>query len=136
MSLGLARLVRPTALAFAVIIVLTAWSGELIALMGPSGSGKTTLLNILARRTAAKKAKVSGNALINGNSLSKAAFYSIASFVEQEDALIGSLTTRETIEIAAHLSRPRSGRCKTPVPNGKILTRNVIGLANRNDGLL
>jgi ABC-type multidrug transport system ATPase subunit len=82
--------------------------GEVIALMGPSGSGKTTLLNVLARRTVASNARVSGDILTDGHAASRAAFRSIASFVEQEDALIGSLTTRETIDIAAHLSRPRS----------------------------
>jgi len=76
--------------------------------MGPSGSGKTTLLNILARRTVASNAKVSGDILVDGHTVSGASFRSIASFVEQEDALIGSLTARETVEIAAHLARPRS----------------------------
>lgn len=75
--------------------------------MGPSGSGKTTLLNVLAHRTATSNAKVSGQLLVDDEAVSQAAFRSIASFVEQEDALIGSLTARETIEIAAHLSRPR-----------------------------
>lgn len=86
----------------------TAMAGELIALMGPSGSGKTTLLNVLARRTAAAKAKVSGQLLVDEHEVSLNTFRSIASFVEQEDALIGSLTARETIEIAAHLSQPKS----------------------------
>ena len=86
----------------------TAVAGELIALMGPSGSGKTTLLNVLARRTAAAKAKVSGQLLVDEHEVSLNTFRSIASFVEQEDALIGSLTARETIEIAAHLSQPKS----------------------------
>lgn len=83
-------------------------TGEVLALMGPSGSGKTTLLDVLARRAMRSNAKVSGSMLVNGQSISQPTFRSIASFVEQEDALMGSLTARETIEIAAHLSRPRS----------------------------
>ena len=76
--------------------------------MGPSGSGKTTLLNVLARRTATAKAKVSGQLLVDEQTVSLSTFRSIASFVEQEDALIGSLTARETIEIAGHLARPKT----------------------------
>lgn len=34
-------------------------------------------------------------------------FQSISSYVEQEDALIGSLTVRETIDFAARLSLPK-----------------------------
>lgn len=82
-------------------------AGEVIALMGPSGSGKTTLLNVLARRTAAAKAKVTGELLVDDQTVSLSTFRTLVSFVEQEDSLIGSLSTRETIEIAAHLSRPR-----------------------------
>ncbi|KAF2672882.1 ABC transporter [Microthyrium microscopicum] len=82
-------------------------AGEVIALMGPSGSGKTTLLNVLARRAAAAKAKVTGELLVDDQTVSLSTFCTLVSFVEQEDALIGSLSTRETIEIAAHLSRPR-----------------------------
>jgi len=75
--------------------------------MGPSGSGKTTLLNLLAHRNATAKGTVSGNLLVNSEQTSLTNFRSIASYVEQEDALIGSLTARETIDIAAYLARPR-----------------------------
>jgi ABC-type multidrug transport system ATPase subunit len=78
-----------------------------VALMGPSGSGKTTLLNVLARRTAAAHAKVDGDVLINGNDASIQEFRRISSYVEQDDALIGSLTVQETISFAAQLSLSR-----------------------------
>lgn len=81
--------------------------GELVALMGPSGSGKTTLLNVLARRTAAANAKVDGDVLVNGERLSLQEFRRISSYVEQDDALIGSLTVQETISFAAQLSLSR-----------------------------
>ncbi|KAL5333248.1 P-loop containing nucleoside triphosphate hydrolase protein [Aspergillus crustosus] len=81
--------------------------GELVALMGPSGCGKTTLLNVLARRAASSSAKSSGECYVNGGEIDNATFGRIASYVEQEDALIGSLTVRETLKFAADLSLPR-----------------------------
>jgi ABC-type multidrug transport system ATPase subunit len=72
--------------------------------MGPSGCGKTTLLNVLAHRDAAAGAKVDGVTLVNGVEESREAFRRTSSYVEQEDALIGSLTVRETMSFAARLS--------------------------------
>ncbi|KAF7187060.1 ABC transporter G family member 15 [Pseudocercospora fuligena] len=79
--------------------------GEMVALMGPSGSGKTTLLNTLAQR---QTATVTGKVLVNGEETSLATHRAIASFVEQEDTLIGSLTVEETLKFAARLSLPGS----------------------------
>lgn len=76
-----------------------------MALMGPSGSGKTTLLNLLARRQFAGGALVTGELLVDGHVLGPDSFRTLASYVEQEDVLIGALTARETIDIAASLSR-------------------------------
>ncbi|KAE8319490.1 P-loop containing nucleoside triphosphate hydrolase protein [Aspergillus transmontanensis] len=86
----------------------TAHHGQLIALMGPSGCGKTTLLNVLARRTASAGAKNTGEYYINGAKLDNNTFNRITSYVEQEDALIGSLTVEETLKFAADLSLPGS----------------------------
>lgn len=72
--------------------------------MGPSGCGKTTLLNVLARRDVAAGAKVQGSVLVNSVDPSLATFQKITSYVEQDDALIGSLTVRETMSFAARLS--------------------------------
>lgn len=74
--------------------------------MGPSGSGKTTLLNVLAHRDAAANVEVLGSIRVNGSTVSRKTFQSISSYVEQEDALIGSLTVRETLDFAARLSLP------------------------------
>lgn len=82
-------------------------SGELVALMGPSGCGKTTLLNVLAHRTAASRAKESGETYVNGHDIDMASFGRITTYVEQEDALIGSLTVQETLKFAGDLSLPR-----------------------------
>ncbi|KAG4032838.1 hypothetical protein MFRU_006g03010 [Monilinia fructicola] len=79
-------------------------AGEICALMGPSGCGKTTLLNVLAHRDAAAKAIVTGETLINGLNTSKRVFREMSSYVEQEDALIGSLTVQETLNFAARLA--------------------------------
>ncbi|SCO01486.1 related to ATP-binding cassette protein [Fusarium fujikuroi] len=82
-------------------------AGEICALMGPSGCGKTTLLNVLARRpTNASSAEAEVN--INGSHLSLAEFREVSCFVEQEDALIGSLTVRETLEFSSRLASSSS----------------------------
>jgi len=76
--------------------------------MGPSGSGKTTLLNVLAHRmTTSRRTEVNGSITVNGSAISTPVFQSISSYVEQEDALIGSLTVRETLNFAARLALPR-----------------------------
>jgi ABC-type multidrug transport system ATPase subunit len=72
--------------------------------MGPSGSGKTTLLNLLARRVVGKNVKIEAKVLVNGAPCSDTAFRKISSYVEQEDALIGSLTARETVDFCARLA--------------------------------
>lgn len=82
-------------------------AGQLLALMGPSGSGKTTLLNVLAQRIASN-VKIDGNVLVNGQKTPWSVFRHISSYVEQEEALIGALTVRETLGFAAKLSLPRS----------------------------
>jgi ABC-type multidrug transport system ATPase subunit len=71
--------------------------------MGPSGCGKTTLLNVLARRDNSG-ARLEGTTLINGTSPPIASFRQLTSYVEQEDALIGSLTVKETMKFAAKLT--------------------------------
>lgn len=78
-------------------------AGELLALMGPSGCGKTTLLNALASRPAGP-ASVDAEVLVNGAVPPRAAFRQISRFVEQDDALIGSLTVRETLSFASRLA--------------------------------
>lgn len=82
-------------------------AGELLAIMGPSGSGKTTLLNALAFRQAAAGATTTGDVLANGQKLDWRKIRQLSSYVEQEDALIGSLTVRETMKFAAGLALPR-----------------------------
>ncbi|CBY00968.1 similar to ATP-binding cassette transporter [Plenodomus lingam JN3] len=83
-------------------------AGEMIALMGPSGSGKTTLLNVLAHRAATANSTGQQNLLVNGAPTNLTTFRKLSSYVEQEDALVGSLTVRETMYFAAKLALPSS----------------------------
>lgn len=108
-------------------------AGEILALMGPSGCGKTTLLNVLAgrqptttttstssntttnitskaARAASKGPKATGTVRVNGTAPAPATLRRLSRFVEQEDALIGSLTVRETLSFASRLATRLSPR--------------------------
>lgn len=87
--------------------MLNLYTGELCALLGPSGSGKSTLLNVLAQRTLPSGVAIEGSVLVNGASPSLTAFRQLSSYVEQDDALIGSLTVRETMNFAARLAHTK-----------------------------
>lgn len=82
-------------------------AGEMIAIMGSSGSGKTTLINTLAHRAAAAGAITHGDVLANGQTINWQRLRHLSAYVEQEDALIGSLTVCETMNFAARLALPR-----------------------------
>lgn len=85
--------------------------GSLNVIMGPSGSGKTSLLNSMAGRLKddiATKYKKSGAMTFNGAEPSQDVIHSICSFVTQDDdALLASLTVRETLQYAAGLRLPK-----------------------------
>lgn len=83
-------------------------AGKVLALMGPSGCGKTTMLNTLAHRLASGKMNISGAIQVNGQETSASKLSRIARYVEQEDALIGSLTVKETVDFSARLALPKS----------------------------
>lgn len=74
--------------------------------MASSGSGKSTLLNVLAHRAQGLHASVKAAIYINGAAANPRTFRKISAYVEQEDALVGSLTVRETLNFAARLSLP------------------------------
>jgi ABC-type uncharacterized transport system YnjBCD ATPase subunit len=78
--------------------------GEVVGIMGPSGSGKTTLLSSLADRDI--NATVEGSIFVGGAPRA-GNFKRIASFVPQEDSLLGVLTVRETFTFAAALQGPK-----------------------------
>ncbi|OLY77698.1 ATP-binding cassette sub-family G member 2 [Smittium mucronatum] len=74
-------------------------SGELVALIGSSGAGKTTLLNLLSGRILG--GTVTGDILFNGEKRDKKTFKRDVAYVEQDDLLFGTLTTKETLMYAA-----------------------------------
>ncbi|KAJ9201894.1 hypothetical protein DTO164E3_3332 [Paecilomyces variotii] len=84
--------------------------GELNVIMGPSGSGKTSLLNSVARRLHGNlwtQYRVLGDMLYNGAVPSESVIRSVTSFVTQDDdALMPSLTVRESLRFAAGLRLP------------------------------
>ena len=51
---------------------------------------------------------ISGEILVNGQLREEKTFRAISSYVSQEDSLMGSFTTRETLYFAAHLALPSS----------------------------
>ncbi|KAF6752143.1 P-loop containing nucleoside triphosphate hydrolase protein [Ephemerocybe angulata] len=84
-------------------ISLDVRAGELLAIMGPSGAGKSTLLDLMAFR---KEALPGGKATLNGKPLDARSVAKVSCFVEQEDALLGVLTVRESITYALRLHLP------------------------------
>lgn len=79
--------------------------GELLAIMGASGAGKTTFLDILARKN--KRGSVYGDIYVNGEKIPNDDFRSVIGFVDQEDALLPTLTVHETILDSALLRLPK-----------------------------
>ncbi|KAH8725542.1 ABC transporter-like protein [Phaeosphaeriaceae sp. PMI808] len=86
-------------------------AGSLNVIMGPSGSGKTSLLNNMAGRLKddlTTRYKKFGTMTFNGAEPSQDVVHSICSFVTQDDdALLASLTVRETLRYAAGLRLPK-----------------------------
>ncbi|KAF2746946.1 P-loop containing nucleoside triphosphate hydrolase protein [Sporormia fimetaria CBS 119925] len=85
--------------------------GVVNVIMGPSGSGKTTLLNSMAGRLKddfTTRYKKQGTISFNGLVPSDDVVHSLCSFVTQDDdALLASLTVRETLRFAAGLRLPK-----------------------------
>ncbi|KAJ5703555.1 hypothetical protein N7493_011480 [Penicillium malachiteum] len=109
--------------------------GEMVALMGPSGCGKTTLLNVLARRPPTSGARTSGETYVNGANVESRYFRRMTSYVEQEDALIGSMTVHETLKFAADLSLPSSVSKRQRMERIRILLE-AFGIQNQADTLV
>ncbi|KIW08776.1 uncharacterized protein PV09_00713 [Verruconis gallopava] len=110
-------------------------AGEMMAIMGPSGSGKTTLLNVLAHREATANAVVSKKLYINGAEPKLDTFRKISAYVEQEEALLGALTVKETIDFAARLSIPRTVTKTDRIAKVKALIKS-FGLTGQTDTII
>ncbi|KAI1087004.1 P-loop containing nucleoside triphosphate hydrolase protein [Rostrohypoxylon terebratum] len=91
-------------------VTATFQAGTLNVIMGPSGSGKTSLLNSMAMRlhsTIGTRYKSSGKLTFNNAVPSDSVVRSIVSYVcQDDDALLPSLTVRETLRFAAGLRLP------------------------------
>ncbi|KAM3511880.1 hypothetical protein MY11210_004498 [Beauveria gryllotalpidicola] len=91
-------------------LTTTFQAGTLNVIMGPSGSGKTSLLNAMAlrlRNSVGTKYRPSGKLTFNGAVPSDSVIRSVCSYVcQDDDALLPSLTVRETLRFAAGLRLP------------------------------
>ncbi|KAI0148654.1 P-loop containing nucleoside triphosphate hydrolase protein [Xylariaceae sp. FL1272] len=85
-------------------------AASLNVIMGPSGSGKTSLLNAMAQRlngTFRTKYRKTGQLFFNDAAPSSSVIRSVMSYVcQDDDALLPSLTVRETLRFAAGLRLP------------------------------
>lgn len=79
--------------------------GQIMAIMGASGAGKTTFLDILARKN--KAGTTGGDFYLNGEKVLDDEFRNVIGFVDQEDAMLPTLTVHETILDSALLRLPR-----------------------------
>lgn len=114
-------------------------AGQLNIIMGPSGSGKTSLLNAMALRlhnSMGTKYKPSGKLTFNGAVPSNAVIRSICSYVcQDDDALLPSLTVRETLRFSAGLRLP-SWMSKTEKYNRAEEVLLKMGLKDCADNLV
>eukprot|EP01135_Chromosphaera_perkinsii_P001583 Nk52_evm53s207 gene=Nk52_evmTU53s207 len=92
-----------------------AYPGKLLAIMGGSGAGKSTCLDILSGKT--KRGRIDGEITVNGKPFTKA-FKRRIGFVDQEEALMATLTVQESLTYSAMLRLPDK------IPN-KIKKRRV-----------
>ncbi|GJJ08113.1 hypothetical protein Clacol_002321 [Clathrus columnatus] len=96
-------------------------AGELLAIM-------TTLLNLMSFR---KQAMPGGSVFLNGNALNKKDMQELSMFVEQEDALIGVLTVRETVQLSLELFDPSLSKKEVYARVSRVLS--AMGLSSCAD---
>ena len=101
--------------------------GEFAIVVGASGAGKTTVLNILGGMDNCTE----GEIIVRGKDISKFSDKQLIEyrrfdigFVFQFYNLVHNLTTKENVELAAHI-------CKNPLDSEKAL--ESVGLSDRKD---
>lgn len=90
--------------------------GQITAVMGASGAGKSTFLDILARKN--KRGTTTGSMYVNGEKLIDRDYKNVIGYVDQEDALLPTLTVKETIMTSALLRLP--GDMGRPVKDRRV----------------
>ncbi|KAF8207443.1 P-loop containing nucleoside triphosphate hydrolase protein [Mycena galopus ATCC 62051] len=110
-------------------ISVTVKAGELLAIMVLISSlGKSTLLDLMAFR----KIAVDGAVVrLNGEKLTAKRMQQMSTFVEQEDALLGVLTVRESVTYALRLHLPMLSRRDAGARVDRVLT--ALGLQSCAD---
>ena len=97
-------------------------AGQVVAVMGPSGSGKTSLIHVLGGR---RESGVTGSFVINGVKYPNTrTLLGDLGYVTQEDVLLNSLTTKETLMFATRLrlaGRKVSGIAGKPMSRAKAI---------------
>ncbi|KAG7449288.1 P-loop containing nucleoside triphosphate hydrolase protein [Guyanagaster necrorhizus] len=106
-------------------------AGQMLAVMGPSGAGKSTLLDLMSFR---KMPMDGATVSLNDQLLNPSAMYAISSFVEQEDALLGVLTVRETVAYALRLHLPMLSRTTVASRVDRVLA--ALGLQSCADQII
>ncbi|KXJ90620.1 P-loop containing nucleoside triphosphate hydrolase protein [Microdochium bolleyi] len=91
-------------------VTTTFQAGKLNVICGPSGSGKTSLLNACALRlknSVGTRYETGGRMMFNGAVPHESVVRSVVSYVcQDDDALLSSLTVRETLRFSAGLRLP------------------------------
>ncbi|KAJ7691146.1 P-loop containing nucleoside triphosphate hydrolase protein [Mycena rosella] len=89
-------------------VSVTVKAGELLAIMGPSGAGITSATSL---RTHRLTSFAPGKVKLNGVALNASTMQQMSTFVEQEDALLGVLTVRESVSYALRLQYGDCSQC-------------------------
>jgi len=98
--------------------------GSVLAIMGPSGAGKTTLLNML---TLEKKGGLPrGKIEINGQPFTRALYNKHCAYVQQEDSLWATFSSRDHLRYAFDLCQPHLTRAEREAKIDKLI--DAVGL--------
>ena len=107
--------------------------GQITAIMGASGAGKSTFLDILARKN--KRGLTTGSMYVNGEKLMDNEYKNVIGYVDQEDALLPTLTVQETIMTSALLRLP--GDMGRPLKERRVIeVMQQLGIYHIRDQLI